>query len=194
MYKMVETYFYILSDLCNDGLRQPTFEDIGKMSHPDFEEKNVVTKQDFDDTEFKNIPQDSIIPGDYGENDFDNIEDVVESQLMITNKINDNFDVSSHGSSNINYPHSSITLPEKNRTSPVVPASEPTNMSKTQRNDGTKQIIKGKDSNFSKAKGNLQVKSDRKNLDANDGISQYKFGCKLFLVLQFITHILYSCN
>ncbi len=67
---------FLSIDLCNEGLRRPTWEDVQRLEGEDEEV----------DTSLETTPT------DYTEN----IEDI-DDRSMITNKINSNFDASSHG-------------------------------------------------------------------------------------------------
>ncbi len=66
-------------DLCNEGLRRPTWEDVQRLEGEDQEV----------DTSLETTPRDYI----------ENIDDIDNEHSMITNKINSNFDASSHGNS-----------------------------------------------------------------------------------------------
>ena len=163
------------------------------MSHLDYEEENVIEDLDFEDIEFENVPKDNMDPDDYRVNAIEDIDDFDDSN-MVTNKINDNFDAISHGSSDVNFPHDSTTSDGRNVTSPVASSSDPTKDKHDRSKDENKSIAKGKDSNVSKAKGNLKIKSDAKNLENSGGISQYQQGFKCFLILQCLVYFLYFNN
>lgn len=163
------------------------------MLHQHYDEENVLEDLDFDDIEFENVPKESLVPDDYQVNAIEDNDDFDDSN-MITDKINDNFDVSSHGGSDVNLPHGSTTSVGRNMTSSVASLSDHTKDKHDRSKDDNKSIVKGKDSNVSKAKGNLKVKSNAKNLENNGGNSQYHLGFKCFLILQSVVYLLYFNN
>lgn len=143
--------------MCNDGLRRPSWEDVRKLSRPQY---NEVDKEEFEDVvDFDgvegNVDHDNAIRTDYGDNDSTDVD-----EMIITNKVNDKFDVSSHGSdvnTNVDFPHGSVTSVGKNMTSDAHNVKN-TDTSKKDGGDSNDRMIKGKDSKVSKAKGKSQIK------------------------------------
>ena len=185
---------FFMTDLCNDGLRRPSWDDVGKLTpHIDYdEEENIIEDIDYDNNddvnEFKTRDGFSKYPRDYDEND-DNIGDdddddddndeIDDSEMMITNKINDKFDVSSHGRG-VDYPQGSTASFNRNMTSSK-PAEKKVPIRR--HND-----VKGKESDVGKAKGNLQIKAGSKRSKERSGAnSQSSFSVMSAILLPIYT-------
>ncbi len=170
----------IFPDMCNDGVRRPSWEDIRKLSTP-VEQEPDDYKADYDpeeniidlESDFNQVlsgpkdpnyppdgPLDPLGRPDFDVNDVDGAEsDVDDSELMITSKINDNFGASSHGTGRgggANFPHGSATGAGRNETERVAkPPFKRTRGGKAK----DRPSIKGKDKTGKDFKNNFQSKS-----------------------------------
>ena len=135
---------------------------------------SVKYPQDYDENE----NMDNNI-GDDDDDDDDN-DEIDDSEMMITNKINDKFDVSSHGRG-VDYSQGSTASFNRNMTSSK-PAEK--KVSIRRHKYGNKNDVKGKESDVGKVKGNLQIKAGSKRSKERSGAnSQSSFSVMSAILL-----------